>query len=246
MRPPFCYFVEVVSAADPQERTEHILIVEDEEDIAEILALHLARDGYQVSRVADGLEAYEVAANQLPDLILLDLMLPGMDGLEVCRRLRADEETRSIPIVMVSARGEEMDRVVGLEVGADDYVSKPFSPREVVLRVGAVLRRGRIQGEVLRAGVLVLDPEAHTVEVDGEAVHLTATEFRLLHYLMKKPGRVRTRERLLHKVWGYNEEVESRTIDTHVRRLRKKLGSEADRLETVVGVGYRLREDNDD
>ncbi len=234
-----------MSPANARDTAAHILVVEDEEDIAEILRLHLERSGYQVSKVADGPAALETAASVVPDLILLDLMLPEMDGLEVCRRLRAEEETRDIPIMMVSARGEEMDRVVGLEVGADDYVAKPFSPREVVLRVGAVLRRGRVSGDVLSAGGLVLDPEAHQVSVGGEAVQLTATEFRLLHYLLKKPGRVRTRERLLHKVWGYNEDVESRTIDTHIRRLRKKLGPESERVETVVGIGYRIREDGD-
>jgi len=222
-----------------------ILIVEDEVDITEILVVNFEREGYRVRTAADGLEALSEIKRELPDLVLLDIMLPGIDGLEVCRRLKAAEDTRELPIVVISARGEEIDRVVGLELGVDDYIAKPFSPREAVLRVGAVLRRGRFRAAVFSVGGIEIDPEAHRATIDGVEIHLTATEFRLLHYLIKKPGRVRSRERLLEKVWGYNEDVDSRTIDTHIRRLRAKLGNEADRIETVVGVGYRLRADED-
>lgn len=217
-----------------------ILVVEDESDIAEVVQFNLEREGYHVDTVADGLEALRAVTDSPPDLVILDIMLPGMDGLEICRRLRADRATVDVPIIVLSARGEELDRVVGLELGVDDYVAKPFSPRELALRVGAVLRRTRQYGVTFTAGGIELDPEAHRVRVNGDEVHLTATEFRLLHYLIQKPGRVRTREHLLERVWGYSEDVDSRTIDTHIRRLRAKLGEEADRVDTVVGVGYRL------
>jgi two-component system phosphate regulon response regulator PhoB len=172
-------------------------------------------------------------------------MLPGLDGLEVTRLLKRDPVTARIPLVMLTAKGEEVDRIVGLELGADDYIPKPFSPRELVLRIKAVLRRrGGAAGESegsLESGGIRLDPSAHRVEVRGAEAPLTATEFRLLRVLLERQGRVQTRSRLLTDVWGYAEDVDSRTVDTHVRRLRRKLGPEADRIETVVGVGYRLR-----
>lgn len=220
-----------------------ILIVEDEPDIAEILAFNLEREGYDVTTVGDGVEALSRIKASPPDLVVLDIMLPGLDGLEVCRRLRAQPQTKGLPILVVSARGEEIDRVVGLELGVDDYVAKPFSPREVVLRVGAILRRTGQEDGPLTAGSISVDAEAHRVAVGEQEVQLTATEFRLLRFLIEKPGRVRTREQLLENVWGYNEDVDSRTIDTHIRRLRAKLGEEAQRIETMVGVGYRLRGD---
>jgi two-component system phosphate regulon response regulator PhoB len=177
--------------------------------------------------------------------VILDLMLPGMDGLELCRLLKRETRTAAIPLVMLTAKGEETDRIVGLELGADDYIPKPFSTREVVLRIKAVLRRrrgdGGSAGELLEAGRLRLFPADHRLEVDGREVPLTATEFRLLHFLMSRVGRVQTRGQLLTEVWSYTEGVDSRTVDTHVRRLRRKLGPESDRIETVVGVGYRFR-----
>ena len=179
-----------------------------------------------------------------PDLVLLDLMLPGLDGLEVCRHLRRDPATAAIPIIMLTAKAEEVDRIVGLELGADDYIVKPFSPREVALRIKAVLRRTaepQAAAESLEIGELRLDVAGHRLFVGGEEVTLTATEFRLLERLMESPGRVLTRNTLLADAWGYSSDVDSRTVDTHVRRLRRKLGPEAERIETVIGVGYRLR-----
>ena len=186
----------------------------------------------------------EILRAGAPDLILLDLMLPGLDGLELCRLLRRDPTTSQIPIIMLTAKGDEVDRIVGLELGADDYIAKPFSPREVVLRTKAVLRRLQKPAETpdeLEAGDVRLDVSAHRLFVGEEEVALTATEFRLLRMLMERAGRVLTRDMLLTEAWGYSEDVDSRTVDTHVRRLRRKLGAEASRVETVIGVGYRFR-----
>jgi two-component system phosphate regulon response regulator PhoB len=225
--------------------TGRILLVEDEPDIAEVLQYNLEKEGFEVQVESRGDAAFDRIRGELPDLLLLDLMLPGIDGLELARLLQRDHRTSAVPIVMLTARGEEVDRIVGLELGADDYITKPFSPREVVLRIKAVLRRasqsGAPSGPMLQIGGLRLDAEGHRLEVDGEDVTLTATEFRLLKLLMERAGRVQTRGQLLSDVWGYSEEVDSRTVDTHVRRLRRKLGREADRIETVIGVGYRLR-----
>jgi len=224
---------------------ERIYLVEDEEDIAEILSYNLQREGFEVEIYQRGDHALEAIRRQPPDLILLDLMLPGLDGLEVTRTLKRSGATSSIPLVMLTARGEEVDRIVGLELGADDYIAKPFSPREVVLRVKAVLRRAQPEGgeeeEVLSSGSVRLDLAAHRLAVGRDEVPLTATEFRLLKVLLERAGRVQTRSRLLADVWGYAEDVDSRTVDTHIRRLRRKLGTEAERIETVIGVGYRLR-----
>ena len=230
--------------------TTRIVVVEDEADIGEVLEYNLNRAGYQVRRFERGDEAWEAIRQEPPDLILLDLMLPGLDGLDVARMLKRESATSRIPIIMLTAKGEEVDRIVGLELGADDYIAKPFSPREVVLRIKAVLRR--IASDVgqeenashirwLQAGKIWLDPEGFRAQLDGEEIPLTATEFRLLQALMKGRGRIQTRSALLAEVWGYAEDVESRTVDTHVRRLRRKLGAEAERLETVIGIGYRLR-----
>jgi two-component system phosphate regulon response regulator PhoB len=225
-----------------------IAIVEDEPGIAEVLEYNLAREGFRTAVHGRGDEALTAIREDPPDLLLVDLMLPGMDGLELTRTLKRDPKTAGIPIVMLTARSEEVDRIVGLELGADDYIGKPFSPREVVLRVKAVLRRAAggdgeagEAGESLAVGKVRLDVPGHRLWVDGEEVPLTATEFRLLKLLMERRGRVQTRSRLLSDVWGYAEDVDSRTVDTHIRRLRRKLGGEAERVETVIGVGYRLR-----
>jgi phosphate regulon transcriptional regulator PhoB len=221
-----------------------VLIVEDEPDIRDLLAWHLEREGYQVSRSRTGLEALRQIEAAPPDLVLLDLMLPELDGLEVCRRLRRERATASLPIVMLTAKGEELDRVLGLELGADDYIVKPFSPKEVVARVRAVLRRTRPAPDSgpVRLGGLAIDPGARTVAVDGAAVTLTPKEYDLLWALADARGRVLSREFLLDRVWGYRaaSEIESRTVDVHVRRLRVKLGPEGRRIATVKSVGYRL------
>ncbi|MEM7482537.1 MAG: response regulator transcription factor [Acidobacteriota bacterium] len=221
-----------------------ILVVEDDADIAEVLRYNLEKEGFQVEVVPRGDDALEAARKSTPDLLLIDLMLPGIDGLDLTRILKRSAETERIPVVMLTAKAEEIDRIVGLELGADDYIPKPFSPREVVLRVKAVLRRGAPEPEEpenLSLGEIVLDIPAHRLTVAGEEVPLTATEFRLLRLLMERRGRVQSRSRLLSDVWGYAESIDSRTVDTHIRRLRRKLGSEADRIETIIGVGYRLR-----
>ena len=224
--------------------SQQILIVEDEADIRELLRFNLEREGFSVREAADGNEGLKLARQHMPDLMLLDVMLPGFDGFEVCRRLGAQSETANIPVLMLTARGEEMDRVVGLSLGADDYVVKPFSVRELMLRIRAVLRRGTRSSEspVLERHGIRLRPEAHTAEVQGQEMPLTATEFRLLEDLLRHAGAVRTREQLLNKVWGYSFEGYARTVDTHVRRLRAKLGGAAAMLETVRGVGYRIKE----
>lgn len=224
--------------------TGRILLVEDEPDIAEILQYNLEKEGFEVDVETRGDAALERIHSDPPDLLVLDLMLPGVDGLEIARMLQRDRRTSELPVVMLTARGEEVDRIVGLELGADDYISKPFSPREVVLRIKAILKRTHHapeSGAMLQVGDLRLDSEAHRLEVRGQEVILTATEFRLLKLLMERVGRVQTRGQLLSDVWGYAEDIDSRTVDTHVRRLRKKLGRESDRIETVIGVGYRLR-----
>ena len=221
-----------------------IAIVEDEADIAEVLQYNLEREGYETVVLGRGDTALEALTSRVPDLVLLDLMLPGLDGLEVCRALKREARTAQVPIIMLTAKGDEIDRIVGLELGADDYVPKPFSPREVVLRIKAVLRRGSEPeegAEELRAGALRLDVPGHRLFLDDQETTLTATEFRLLQMLMEGAGRVLTREVLLTRGWGYSEDVDSRTVDTHVRRLRRKLGGEAERIETVIGVGYRFR-----
>lgn len=223
---------------------ERILLIEDEPDIAEVLQYNLEKEGFVVETSRRGDSGLEAIRRESPDLILLDLMLPGIDGLELTRMLKRDAATSRLPIVMLTARGEEVDRIVGLELGADDYISKPFSPREVVLRVKAVLRRLQPEesaSERLEIGDIHLDVSGHQLRVRTKETPLTATEFRLLRLLMERAGRVQTRGQLLSDVWGYAEDIDSRTVDTHIRRLRRKLGPEADRIETVIGVGYRLR-----
>lgn len=224
--------------------SQQILVIEDEADIRELLRFNLEREGFTVFEAGDSTLGLTLARQHVPDLVLLDVMLPGVDGFEICRRLGAQAETAHIPILMLTARGEEVDRVVGLSLGADDYVVKPFSVRELMLRVKAVLRRGGRDAEspVLERHGIRLRPDAHSVEVSGVQPSLTATEFRLLEDLLRHAGSVRTREQLLNNVWGYSFEGYARTVDTHVRRLRAKLGDAASMLETVRGVGYRIKE----
>lgn len=222
-----------------------ILVVDDEEDLRNLLQHALTREGFTVQAVATGAEALTVAASMRPSLVLLDLMLPGMQGTEVCRRLRADSTLAGMAIIVLTARGEELDRVVGFEMGADDYVTKPFSTRELVLRIRAVLRRSagsaaRVEEGDLLLGALRIDTPAHRVWVDDEEVQLTATEFRLLTTLARRSGRVQTRGQLLQEVWDMPPDLSTRTVDTHMKRLREKLGVAGDRIETVRGVGYRL------
>ena len=226
---------------------QRVLIVEDEPDIRDLLVFHLEREGYHVTKSRNGEDAVRLAHASPPDLVVLDLMLPEMDGLEVCSRLRRDPVTQAVPIVMLTARGDELDRVLGLEMGADDYVVKPFSPRELVARIRAVLRRTHpAPGTTpITVGRLSIDAAAHVVTVDGAPVALTRREFDLLRALVEAKGRVLSREFLLDHVWGYTAagEIESRTVDVHVRRLRQKLGAEGQRIGTVTGVGYRLESD---
>jgi two-component system phosphate regulon response regulator PhoB len=225
--------------------SNRILIVEDEPDVVDMLTLGLRKaGGFVVSTAADGATAIRKAREELPALIILDLMLPKMPGLEVCKTLKSDGATRHIPIIMLTAKAEEIDRIVGLEVGADDYVTKPFSPREIVLRIKAIMRRGQGEAapEQMTLGAISVDPARHHVTVDGKPVRLTSVEFKLLTMLMRRRGRVQERDRLLNEVWGYESAIDTRTVDTHVRRLRKKLGKAADAIETVRGFGYRLRE----
>lgn len=223
-----------------------ILVVEDDSDILKLLAFNLDSADFVTLTAEDGLDGLAKARRHRPDLVVLDLMLPGMNGLDLCRELKRDARTRDIPVIMLTARGEEVDRIVGLELGADDYVVKPFSFRELLLRVRAVLRRSAGDGAPERAHVerdgLVVDLEAHRVLADGQEVALTATEFKLLAELIQTAGRVRTRDQLLAAVWGYAFEGYARTVDTHVRRLRQKLGRPAELVETVRGVGYRFKE----
>lgn len=227
--------------------TEHILIVDDEADIVELLDYNLRQAGYTVVNARDGASALAAVRRQRPDLIVLDLMLPDIPGTEVCRRLRKEADTEAIPILMLTARAGEIDRVVGFEIGADDYVVKPFSPREIVLRIQALLRRARprVEGVVdrVRIGLLEIDVPRHRVTVSGAEVPLTALEFKLLLDLVSRRGRVQSRDDLLERVWGYAPGIETRTVDTHVKRLREKLGDARDCIETVRGVGYRVRDE---
>jgi two-component system phosphate regulon response regulator PhoB len=226
-----------------------ILIVDDEADLVATLDYNLRREGYETRSARSGRDALAAAAETpLPDLIVLDLMLPDMPGTEVCRRLRTIEATRTIPVLMLTAKGDEIDRVVGFEVGADDYVTKPFSVRELLLRVGAILRRAHSEASESSAvsfGRLRLDREAHRVWVDGDEVGLTALEFRLLGTFLERRGRVQSRDTLLSDVWGMSPEVTTRTVDTHVKRLREKLGPAGAYIETLRGVGYRFRDTPD-
>ena len=223
-----------------------VLIVEDESDIAQLMQFHLAREGYAPTVAASGRVALEAVDQGPPDLVILDIMLPDLDGLEVCRKLKNEPSTNHIPILMVSARGEESDIVVGLELGAEDYVTKPFSPRVLMARVKAVLRRRESDSgkEIsLAGGGLVIDPARHMVELSGRAVELTLTQYRLLHFLASRPGFVRTRDQIVSAVRGEGTVLSSRAIDVHIAALRQKLGHHGELIETVRGVGYRISPD---
>jgi phosphate regulon transcriptional regulator PhoB len=223
-----------------------ILVVDDEPDAVELVEFNLEQAGFAVITAPDGTEALNKARTNAPELIVLDLMLPEIGGLEVCKMLRRDPATATIPIIMLTARAAEIDRVLGLELGADDYITKPFSPRELVLRIKKLLQRGQPAAEkqdTLRFGDLLIDSPRHRVSWRGRSLELTATEFRLLTVLAQRRGRVQSREQLLRDVWDYNSLVDTRTVDTHMRRLREKLGPAAKFLDTVRGVGYRFVEE---
>jgi len=220
-----------------------ILIVDDEPEAVELLEFNLKQAGFGVISAANGTEALKKARALAPTLIVLDLMLPEIDGLEVCKMLRRDPATAAIPIIMVTAKAAELDRILGLELGADDYVTKPFSPRELMLRIRKVLERGQVEdlkNRTLNFGGLLIDPPRHLVSWHGKSIELTATEFKLLTILAQRKGRVQSRDQLLRDVWEYNSLVDTRTVDTHMRRLRHKLGAAAKYLDTVHGVGYRF------
>lgn len=220
---------------------ERVLIVDDDPDILRLVSYNLTQAGFDAVAADSGRKAIEIVQQQPPDLIILDVMLPDVDGMEVCRTLRGHDASRHIPIIMLTARSEEIDRVVGFELGADDYVMKPFSPRELILRVKSILRRTQVdRTEMLRSGQIQIYPERRQCFIAKEQISLTVKEFDLLHELMRARGNVLKRESLMDHVWGYHGEATSRTLDTHVRRLREKLGSEGDRVETVRGVGYRM------
>ncbi len=223
-----------------------VLIIEDDPDVVDLLALNFAKaGGFEVSSAADGANGLQKAREESPGLIILDLMLPKMPGLEVCKVLKTNPRTKHIPIIILTAKADLIDRIVGLEFGADDYIAKPFSPREVLLRANAMLRRRQrdAKEEKLTTGAITIDPPRHSVATQGKTIRLTAVEFKLLTHLMHHCGRVETRDRLLTEVWGYENAVATRTVDTHIRRLRRKLGKAAGAIETIRGFGYRLREE---
>lgn len=231
--------------------SEKILIVEDESDILKLIDFTLTKAGFSTIRAGTGREALDAIRRSLPDLIVLDLMLPDIRGTDICSRLKQDERTKGIPIVMLTAKSEEIDRVVGFELGADDYITKPFSARELSLRIRAILRRTKSRqhspgrAEVLRFGAVMMDMGRHRAWIDEEEVHLTNLEFDLLSTFIQRRGRVQSRDRLLNDVWGLNAAVTTRTVDTHVRRLREKMGSTGDYIQTVRGIGYRFMESPD-
>jgi len=223
-----------------------ILVVDDEPDVTEILQYRLRKEGFQVEVINNPLEIMGKAREFNPDLFVLDIMMPELDGLKICRMIRADSRLNTVPIIFLTARGEAEDRIRGLESGADDYLSKPFEIKELVLRIKLIFKRMGGSGEempgLLQVADIVLDEGTHAVSVGGSAIDLTATEFKLLKLLMSRKGRVQSRENLLVNVWNYDTETETRTIDTHIRRLREKLGARADLVETVRGVGYRMND----
>jgi two-component system phosphate regulon response regulator PhoB len=226
---------------------QHVLVVDDEEDIQELVAYNLTKNGYRVTCVGSGEDALKLARLKMPDVILLDLMLPRIDGLEVCRLLKSDAKTRNIPVIMLTAKGEDADVVTGLEIGADDYVTKPFSPRILLARTRAVLRRRAAQkvdpNDVVTAGTVVIHPGRHEVTVSGRPVDLTQTEFRILHLLAGKPGWVFTRGHIVNEAQGVDAVVTDRAVDVHIVALRRKLGDAGELIETVRGVGYRFKDE---
>lgn len=227
--------------------SNRILVVDDEPDIAAVVAYNLAKSHYRVSTASSGIEALDAAVREKPDLIVLDVMLPEMSGYEILEKLRARGDTRDTGVILLTAKSEENDRLMGLSLGADDYLAKPFSPKELVLRVEAVLRRLNSTpvtgGSVISAGPITVDRAAHTATLNGEELDLTTTEYRLLHVLLERRGRVQSRTRLLEDVWDASPDIQTRTVDMHVQRLRTKLGPAADMIETVRGVGYRLQKE---
>ena len=227
---------------------EKILIVDDEKDIVKMLEYNLKKEGFRTASATDGEEAVDVALKEHPDLILLDLMLPGIDGLEACRMLKSQDKTSHIPVIMLTAKSQETDKVVGLELGADDYVTKPFSPRELIARIKAVLRRNKEKEKIpviVKIGNLSIDTEKIQVRVGNKPVELTSKEYELLMILLKVKGRVLSRDYLLDTIWGYDHalEIQTRTVDVHIRTLRKKLKTEAKRIVTVKNYGYRFEQD---
>jgi two-component system phosphate regulon response regulator PhoB len=225
-------------------RSKRILMVDDEPDMTELVSYQLRAKGYIIEALNNPTHSISKIRSFQPDLIILDVMMPDISGVQICRMLRADPKTKSIPVIFLTAKAEEADRVLGLEVGGDDYICKPFSIKELLLRVQGLLRRisssEEDQPKHLEIGSVALDNERHEVRLNGMPVELTATEFRLLRLLMERKGRVQTREHLLLNVWNYETEIETRTVDTHIRRLREKLGDQADLIETLRGVGYRM------
>ena len=220
-----------------------IFIVEDEPDLRDTLSFNFENEGFEVSSFPDGEKCLTSVKKNKPDLIILDLMLPGINGLDVCREIRSEEENNDVSIIMLTAKGEEIDRIVGFELGADDYVTKPFSVRELILRVKVLLKKrsdNQSAEKILEYGPVKMNLDAHSVLVDDIDVVLTALEFKLLKHLLKRRGRVQTRDQLLGNVWGYSSEVTTRTVDTHIKRLREKLGSTGDLIQTIRGVGYRF------
>ena len=227
-------------------KKKKIIVVEDEPDLVDVVTYNLEREGYSVLASQRGDEGLNLIRSEAPDLVLLDLMLPGMDGLSICRQMKSDSSMREIPIIIASAKGEESDVVIGLEMGADDYLAKPFSPRELLARIRAVLRRGAptsgASDDRIVARDLIIDPGKHEVKIKDEAINLTSTEFKLLHHLASSRGRAFSREQLLNRVVGMGVVVVDRNIDVHIRALRKKLGNHSDMIQTIRGVGYRFIE----
>ena len=236
-----------MSAAAPPPASDRILVVDDEPDIVALVAYHLAKKGYRVETATNGLDALRSITQERPALVVLDLMLPGMSGYDALERIRENAATRELPVLMLTARREEADRIRGLLLGADDYLTKPFSPQEMVLRVAAILRRARGAagaGNLLTVGSIRIDRDTHLVSVEGRAVELTATEYKLLVTLVERSGRVQDRAQLLGTVWESAADVQTRTVDMHVQRLRTKLGVAGELIETVRGFGYRMRADS--
>lgn len=223
--------------------SQKIYIVEDEPDIRETLKYNFSNEGFKVFTAPDGEKALSNIKKVLPDVLILDLMLPGVSGLDVCKSIRADDDIRDMSIIMLTAKGEEIDRVIGFELGADDYVTKPFSVRELILRVKVLLKKQReslVENKLVTFGPIRIDLDAHELKINDKEIVLTALEFKLLQHLVKRKGRVQTREQLLGDVWGYSAEVTTRTVDTHIKRLREKLGNTSDYIQTIRGVGYRF------
>ena len=228
---------------------EKILVVEDDKHISKLVKYNLEKASYDSTVVDDGEEALDILGKQGADLIILDIMLPKMDGFEVCRLIKQDPKLKNIPIIMLTAKGEEVDRIVGLELGADDYVVKPFSPRELILRIKAILKRGKseeLPKDIIKRGTLIIDVPKHKVTVNNKEIELTPIEFKLLVTLIERNGRIQSRDQLLSDVWDRHAEVFTRTVDTHIKRLREKLGKVGDQIETVRGLGYRFKEDDED